>query len=92
MRSRFSAFALGDEDYLLRSWAPATRPREVGLDPGTRWTVLEVVGTARGGLLDSDGEVEFVAHYRADGKRGEMRERSRFVRSDGAWVYLEALR
>ncbi|GAA4574696.1 YchJ family metal-binding protein [Micromonospora coerulea] len=91
MRSRFSAFAVGDADYLLRSWHSSTRPARLHLDPSLRWTRLEILGTDRGGLLDSEGTVEFRAHYREAGRPGTLAEHSRFVREDARWVYLDAL-
>nr|WP_201748959.1 YchJ family protein [Micromonospora acroterricola] len=89
MRSRFSAFALGDTGYLLRSWHSSTRPARLELAPGQRWTRLEVVDTERGGLLDTVGTVTFHAHYREAGRPGTLTERSRFVREDGRWVYVD---
>ncbi|MBQ0979894.1 MULTISPECIES: YchJ family protein [Micromonospora] len=89
MRSRFSAFALGDTGYLLRSWHSSTRPASLELDPGQRWTRLEIVETERGGLLDAAGTVTFHAHYRDAGRPGTLTEHSRFVREDGRWVYLD---
>ncbi|WP_328347176.1 YchJ family protein [Micromonospora sp. NBC_00421] len=91
MRSRFSAFAVGDPDYLLRSWHSRTRPARLRLDPAQRWTRLEIVDSTRGGLLDSTGTVAFRAHYRDAGQPGTVDEHSRFVREDGNWVYLDAL-
>jgi SEC-C motif-containing protein len=38
MRSRYSAFAVGDAGYLLRTWHPSARPRTLSLDPALRWT------------------------------------------------------
>ncbi|WP_209313969.1 YchJ family protein [Blastococcus sp. TF02A-35] len=90
MRSRYSAFAVGDPSYLLATWHPTTRPRDLELDPGTRWTGLQVVSTAGGGMLAAEGTVEFVARYVHDGAAGEQRERSRFVREGGAWRYVDA--
>ncbi|TCC00203.1 preprotein translocase [Micromonospora zingiberis] len=89
MRSRYAAFAVGDSDYLLRTWHTSTRPARLPLDPGQRWTGLEVVATEQGGLFDSTGTVEFRAHYREGTQTGTMTERSRFVRADGRWVYLD---
>lgn len=89
MRSRFSAFALGDTDYLLRSWHSSTRPERLELDPAQRWIRLEIVETERGGLLDATGTVTFHAHYREAGRPGTLTERSRFAREDGRWVYLD---
>ncbi|MBF6364561.1 hypothetical protein IU433_10630 [Nocardia puris] len=91
MRSRFTAFATGDADYLLRSWSARTRPATIDLDPGQRWLFLEVLRTERGGPFDDTGVVEFVAHYRDDRGRGELHEVSRFVREDGAWMYLDGV-
>ena len=87
MRSRFAAFALDDEAYVLSSWHPKTRPPDVEPDPGLRWTGLDILDTSGGGLFDAEGMVEFRAHYRDGGRPGDMHERSRFVRHDGAWVY-----
>jgi SEC-C motif-containing protein len=92
MRSRFTAFALGDAAHLLRSWHASTRPASVQLVPGQRWTQLEVLATVAGELLDKEGEVEFRAHYERRGRPGVLHELSRFVRDDeGRWVYLGAV-
>jgi SEC-C motif-containing protein len=89
MRSRFSAFALGDVAYLLRTWHPSTRPASLELDPELRWYRLDVLRTERGGLLDTQGLVEFRAHYRSPGGSGVQAETSRFVREDGDWLYVD---
>ncbi|MFE6919408.1 YchJ family protein [Nocardia sp. NPDC057663] len=89
MRSRYTAYVVGDTDYLLRSWHPNTRPADLELDPGQRWLFLEIVGIQRGGPFDDNGTVEFIAHYKLDGVRDAMHELSTFVRVDGAWVYLD---
>jgi SEC-C motif-containing protein len=89
MRSRFSAFAVGDTAYLLATWDPRTRPAALDLDPGQRWTSLEIVDRADGSPFHTTGTVEFRAHYRHDGARGALHERSRFRREDGAWLYVD---
>lgn len=95
MRSRFTAFAVGNEAYLLATWAPQTRPESLGLDENLRWYRLDVLGST-GGPFDAAGTVEFAAHYRSvpgtpEGQRvkGVQRENSRFVRTGGAWYYLD---
>jgi SEC-C motif-containing protein len=90
MRSRFSAFAVEDTAYLLRTWHPDTRPRKLALDPGQEWTRLEILARTGGGLLHNEGTVEFRAHYRHHGRDAFMEENSRFRREDGQWVYLDA--
>lgn len=91
MRSRFSAFALGDAAYLLRSWSRTTRPASLELDAGTTWRRLQIVDTAGGGGADAEGVVEFRASYRDAEGVGLLHERSRFVREDGRWVYLDGV-
>jgi SEC-C motif-containing protein len=89
MRSRFSAFALGLDGYLLTSWHPATRPAELDLDPDLTWRRLQIVDTVAGGPEDATGVVEFRASYRGPDGAGLLHERSRFERVDGRWVYRD---
>jgi SEC-C motif-containing protein len=89
MRSRFTAFAVGDLDHLERSWAPETRPARIRLDPTRRWTRLEVLSLFDGRELAANGVVEFRAHYEVDGIAGEIHERSNFRRDHGRWVYVD---
>ncbi|WP_433254207.1 YchJ family protein [Streptosporangium sp. CA-135522] len=91
MRSRFSAFSVGDDDYLLRTWHPATRPPHVDLDRTLRWVRLEVLETTGGSAFHTEGTVRFRAHYVEGGRAGQMDEHSRFARHEGGWVYVGAL-
>ncbi|MEV8634853.1 YchJ family metal-binding protein [Streptosporangium sp. NPDC051023] len=91
MRSRFSAFSVGDTAYLLRTWHPTTRPGHLDLGGGVRWVRLEILETTGGSAVHTEGTVRFRAHYLERGAAGEMEEHSRFVRYDGAWVYLGAI-
>jgi SEC-C motif-containing protein len=88
MRSRYSAFAVGDAGYLLRTWHPSSRPRTLTLDPAQRWVRLAVLDTRDGGLFDTAGTVRFRAVFIHDGQRGRVEETSRFTRENGLWVYL----
>ena len=90
MRSRYSAFALGDVDYLNATWLPATRPRDLDLDENVEWLRLEIRNTTGGGPDDDAGTVEYIAHfwYRADHERGQQHEISSFVRQGGQWFYV----
>jgi SEC-C motif domain protein len=91
MRSRYSAFAVGDPAYLLATWHSTTRPHSLDLDPEVRWTGLEVLATTGGALLAAEGTVEFRAHHVVDGRSGAQHENSRFVREDGRWRYLDGV-
>ncbi|MGA7148611.1 MAG: YchJ family metal-binding protein, partial [Microbacterium sp.] len=90
MRSRYTAFSVGDVRHLQLTWHPRTRPDELDLDPGLRWTGLDVLGASGGGPDDDTGEVEFRASWRRGRERGELHERSAFVRRGGRWAYVEA--
>ncbi|MDM4142526.1 MULTISPECIES: YchJ family protein [Mycobacterium] len=91
MRSRYSAFARGEADYLFRTWHPRTRPAEVTVDPGITWTGLQVSDTVAGGPGDDSGEVEFTASYESASRAGSLHERSRFERRAGRWFYLDGV-
>ncbi|MFD9941984.1 YchJ family protein [Nonomuraea sp. NPDC059023] len=90
MRSRYSAFAVGDSAYLLRTWHPRTRPGRVEIERGLRWDRLEIVAATAGSAIHTEGTVEFRAHFTQAGTAGYTHEVSRFVREGGAWVYLDA--
>ncbi|BDZ38153.1 YchJ family protein [Microbacterium suwonense] len=89
MRSRFTAYCLGDTGHLHRTWHPSTRPTDLDLDPRVRWVRLDILDTEQGGPFDTEGIVEFEAFHRQDGVRGSLRERSRFVREDRIWLYVD---
>lgn len=91
MRSRYSAYACGDDAYVLATWAPETRPTELFRpgEPRPKWVSLRILSSS----VSSDGrtgEVEFLALARTSQGAVRMREHSRFRREpDGRWVYVE---
>ncbi len=87
MRSRYSAFVLQDAAYLLATWHASTRPAALDFEPVPKWLGLEV----RAHLITGadTAEVEFVARYRVEGRAVRLHERSRFVREDGRWFYVD---
>jgi len=88
MRSRYSAFAVGDVEHLRRTWHPSTRPDALDLEDDARWLHLAVTDVERGGPFDDRGAVAFEAVARAAGHRHVQRERSAFVRERGRWLYV----
>jgi SEC-C motif-containing protein len=91
MRSRYSAFVLGDAAYLLDTWHPATRPRTIDLDDDVSWAGLEILATTGGSLLAADCTVELRASYVHDGRAGAQHENSRFLREGGRWRYVDGV-
>lgn len=89
MRSRYTAFAREDAGHLLRTWHPTTRPRSVAFEPELRWVRLLVVDRVGGGPFDSDAVVEFEAFWRQGRTRGVLHERSRFIREERRWYYVD---
>lgn len=87
MRSRYCAFVHERVDHLLATWHPSTRPRDLTLDAGVKWLGLSVKSHRQ---IDTDhAEVEFVARSRVGGRGQRLEERSRFVREDGRWYYVD---
>ncbi len=89
MRSRYTAFATGDAAHLLRSWHPRTRPEELDLDPAQSWEGLRILASSDGGPDDEEGTVEFEARWAYGREHGMLRERSRFARRGGRWMYVD---
>lgn len=87
MRSRYTAFVLGQSDYLKRSWHPSACPRDLFVETGVNWLGLEVRSVRL--IEDGRAEVEFVARSRVAGRGYRLHETSRFVREGGRWFYVD---
>lgn len=87
MRSRYSAFVLGNVPYLLSTLHASQRPATLELEAGIKWLGLEIKQHRITGT--DTAEVEFVARFRVGGKAVRQHERSRFVREDGRWFYVD---
>ncbi len=88
MRSRYTAYVFGVEDYLLQTWHPDTRPDALNLTEAlpTKWLGLQVKHTKT--MSESTAAVEFVARYKIGGKAERLHELSQFVRLENRWYYL----
>ena len=96
MRSRYTAFVLGDLDHIENSYA--SDKRDLLNPPGVRdmfgsveWLGLVIFDTTADGEPDDFGTVDFAARFRQDGKVSVHRERSNFRREDGRWVYVDGV-
>ena len=87
MRSRYTAYAVGDTEHVWRTWHPRTRPERVDPPPGLRWLGLTVVRTEAGGPEDRTGVVEFRARFAEGREQGTLHEVSTFERRGGRWFY-----
>ena len=88
MRSRYSAFVRGQEEYLLATWHASTRPAALNLaaEPQPKWLGLEVRAQTETG---DAATVEFVARRKIGGRAQGLHEISRFVREEGRWYYVD---
>lgn len=88
MRSRYTAFVRERADYLRATWQTSKRPSRLSFDAGVKWLGLEVRDHK---VIDDDhAEVEFVARLREpSGRAVRLHERSRFVREEGRWYYID---
>lgn len=88
MRSRYSAYVLCNEEYLLATWHASTRPRSIPFEARQKWLGLSIVDTRVTG--ETTAEVEFIARSRVSNAPAvRLHERSRFVRESGRWFYVD---
>jgi SEC-C motif-containing protein len=88
MRSRYTAYVFGLEDYLLATWSPATRPAALDLaNASPRWLGLKIARHEQTG--PDSAIVEFEARYKERGRPHSLHEISRFVREEGRWFYVD---
>ena len=88
MRSRYSAFVLEREPYLLATWHASHRPTSIAFEAGVKWLGLEV--RQHRSVDANNAEVEFVARQKpVGGSAVRLHERSRFARESGRWLYLD---
>jgi len=87
MRSRYTAFVMGLEEYLLQTWHPETRPATLNLneDPPTKWLGLQIKHAES--TSETTATVEFIARYKVAGKAERLHELSQFIRIEGRWYY-----
>jgi SEC-C motif-containing protein len=88
MRSRYAAFVLCNERYLLDTWHPSKRPASVAFDSKQKWLGLTVVAARVTG--EASAKVEFIARSKVSNASAvRHHERSRFVREGGRWFYVD---
>lgn len=96
MRSRYSAYALGEIDWIVGSQAPEGRQfvdRRATEEWSRRatWHGLEIVETRQGGADDTEGIVEFKARYEIGGEAVVHHEIASFRREDAQWFFLDGI-
>ncbi len=88
MRSRYSAYALRLEQYLLDTWHPETRPTSLNLadDINRKWLGLTIKQAET--ATEKSATVEFIARFKDGGNKAErLHEVSNFILLD-RWYYV----
>jgi SEC-C motif-containing protein len=96
MRSRYSAYALGEIDWIYQSQLPEGRQfidRRATEEWSKRaeWQRLEVLEQTDGGADDAEGVVEFKAYYRMGDEAIAHHEIASFRRVDGVWYFVDGI-
>ena len=96
MRSRYTAYLMGEAQYLFRTWHANTRPTLQSLKTSGPQTLigLKIISTQAGGENDQKGMVEFISSRYSPSLMGEIeqhKEKSLFTRVKGHWVYIDAI-
>ena len=94
MRSRYTAFAVGNVDYILGTYDPESagqvdREGTEAWSKESQWLGFELVSAENGGPEDETGIVEFVARYKVKGVALDHRERASFRKHKGRWVFVD---
>ncbi|SNR92422.1 SEC-C motif-containing protein [Humidesulfovibrio mexicanus] len=94
MRARYSAYVVGDIDFLTTSLAPEERhdfePEQAkAWSENSKWIGLTIHAVKGGGPDDQVGLVDFTASYEYQGARQDHRELASFKRIDGVWHYTD---
>lgn len=92
MRSRYSAHVKGLVDYVVDTYHPSCNAdqqrQEISESIDSDWCGLEVT-TTEAGKDSNEGFVTFKAYFNQDGQQYCLEERSRFVRENELWYYID---
>ncbi|MBD8490912.1 YchJ family protein [Echinicola sp. CAU 1574] len=94
MRSRYTAYSLGNAEYIFQTTHPSVRNQLDLRDikewsTSNQWSKLEIMSTQKGLESDIEGVVEFKAHYTDTLSKPHIHhEISSFSKKDGQWFYV----
>lgn len=92
MRARYSAHVLGLVDFVIATYHPSCQAElqrtEIEQSINSHWCGLEVVEAQSGSHAD-EGFVHFKAYCTQDNQQFYLEERSRFIKQDGLWFYID---
>ena len=89
MKSRYTAFATNNYQYIFDTYHPEKRDftvEDLATQDGSHWIGLEIVD-----FDNEKGIVTFIAKYKDVDQIMIHKERSKFIFEDGRWFYYESL-
>ena len=95
MRSRYSAYVKKEIAYIIETILPEKLGQfdEEGIrrwSQKTQWQKLKISNTEGGGPNDTEGKVEFIAHYIDKGLTNKHHEIGKFTKYNNRWYYYDA--
>jgi len=94
LRSRYTAHVKENVDYIIKTVHPAKRKENdrksiQEWSENTEWQKLEIIDVTKGGIDDSEGRIEFKAHFKGEKGNDIHHELSRFKKSGGQWFFFD---
>ncbi|MBL1420285.1 MAG: YchJ family protein [Alphaproteobacteria bacterium] len=94
MRSRYTAYTLGNVDYILATWAEEARkainPADIiKRSKENEYINLKIISKIGGTRKHTQGQVEFAASFKSLGKHQTHHEISNFIKQDEKWYYVD---
>lgn len=94
MKSRYTAYVLGNIDYLMTSHHSSTRPTQekeaiLQWTKNVDWLGLEIIEANE--PQQNEGYVTFKAKFLENGTEQTIFEKSRFLIEDNYWTYIDGI-
>ena len=94
MRGRYTAYVKGCVEFILQTTLEEKRKEcdEKAIQNWSKnsiWHNLEIVSTNKGGPEDTEGLVEFTAHFTEDSIKKNLHEKAIFKKINDQWFYVD---
>lgn len=96
MRARYTAFAIGEIDYIYKTHHESTK-KTLDLDGikswalNSKWLGLEIREINKGTEKDTEGQVEFKCRFNFNGTDQTHHELSTFIKEKGEWYFVDGV-
>lgn len=94
MRARYTAFAVGNMDFIYKSHHESTR-KELDMEgvkswaSNSQWLGLEIREKSKGLESDTEGKVEFVCRFNFNDQEQSHHELSTFKKEGKEWFFVD---